>query len=149
MCAARIEDGRSPSSTSVSFNGLLAGVLVDLAEAWIGERVHLTAFEGAQRRYARRGPAPMTMLLTTPSTKPTNAKRLTWWSSQRGQADIEVSSSVFVRIPVDHDVADDGAIRTAMTAGQRGLGVQEQRGSFGHRRSGPSPWRMVPRKLER
>jgi len=27
MCAARIEDGRSPSSTSDSFNGLLGGAL--------------------------------------------------------------------------------------------------------------------------
>ena len=51
---------------------------------------------------------------------------------------IEILRVVFVRICIDLDAANDGAIRTA-TAGRRSLGMQVQRGPFGHRRSGPSP----------
>ena len=87
MCAARIEDGRSPSSTSDSFNGLLAGVFAFFAAASIGERVRYAAFAGPQRPFARRGPPPIMMPGDdTVSTKRNNARRLTQCRSQRGKS---------------------------------------------------------------
>jgi len=141
-------DGRSPSTTSDSFNGLLGGDSQHCRGADRRPRaLHGVCRRTAPIRAARAG--AYHDVSNDAEHEANHAKRLTWWRSQRGEAHIEDSSSVFVRIPFDHDVASDTGIRTAMTAGQRGLGVQEQRGPVGHRRSGPSPIQAGLDNLER